>query len=332
MHVRSGAPQHDPAPVTIDAQSIQLLVLASDMESLTAAARTLGMSQPAASRRIHLLEKQFGFRLLERTPSGSFPTREGASIVEHARSAIDALRTLEAKVAEVATPERAIRVLVSPVVGDQLLPEWLRHLGAKAPRVSVDIRNSPEVLERLITGRADLGFLCVPDIEPLLRDTQLNTRPLARDRLCVAVHPKHPWARRRAPVTIEDLARAELVEREPQSETRAFLDRVLEPHRGGRSPRPLVELSSTSALKRAAMDGVGPAVLGVLTIQSELAEERLASVEVEGFTYDRTLYAVWPTASAGDPAVQQLVSTAERIATAMAKLDQAGRSERSTAR
>lgn len=319
--------------MTLDAQSIQLLVLAADMESLSSAARALGMSQPAASRRIQLLEQRFGIDLLERTPRGSFPTREGTTIIEQARIALEALRALELRAADTARPEeRVVRVLVSPVVGDQLLPDWLRHLGSRAPRVSVDIQNSPRVLGQLVDGRADLGFLCVPDIEPLLKDTALNTRPLATDRLCVAVHPKHPWARRRAPVTIEELAQAELVEREPDSETRAYLDRVLDPHRAGRRPRPLVELSSTSALKRAAMDGVGPAILGILTIQTEVAEGRLASVDVEGFSGERILHAVWPSGSNDDPAVRQLVRTAERIATAMCAADQTGRSERSTTR
>lgn len=302
------------APVRIDAQSLQLFVLTVEHSSLSRAAETMGMSQPAASRRIGSLERDLGVRLLQRTANGSFPTDEGRRLLDASRTALSALRDVEIRALDASLGQRSIRVLASPVVGDYLLPRWLQTFTPKAPRVNVTVRNSPEVLEYLTEGKADLGLLCVPDIEPALRRSDLRARALVSDHLCIAVHPKHPWTVRREPVTIAELANAELVERDPGSETRTFLDRALAPHRAGRSPRPVVELSSSTALKNAVLDGAGPAILGTLTIQNELDEGRLATVDIEGFRYERILYAVWRAESDDDAQLMELVDAAARVA------------------
>lgn len=302
------------APVRTDAQSLQLFVLTVEHSSLSRAAETMGMSQPAASRRIGNLERDLGVRLLQRTAIGSFPTDDGQRLLDVSRTALQALRNVEIRALDASLGQRSIRVLVSPVVGDILLPRWLQTFSPKAPRVNVTVRNSPEVLEYLTEGKADLGLLCVPDIEPALRRSDLRARALVSDHLCVAVHPKHPWTVRREPVTIAELANAELVERDPGSETRTFLDRALAPHRGGCSPRPVIELSSSTALKNAVLDGAGPAILGTLTIQSELDDGRLATVDIEGFRYERILYAVWRAQSDDDAQLMELVDAAARVA------------------
>ncbi len=308
-----------------DAESLQLFVAAVETQSLSKAAQLLGISQPAASRRLHLLERALGCKLLDRTPNGSFPTAEGQRILASASVALDALREVHNAAKGASEPNASIRVLASPLLADQLLPRWLSAVDVNGPRVSVDVRNSPEVLERLVAGQADLGLLCVPEIEPLLRDTGLSARPLAREQLCVAVHPKHPWARPRRAVSISDVANTELVEREPQSQTRAYIERILSLHREAGPPRPVVELSSTTALKTSVLDGAGPAVLGALSIVDELDANRLVEVPVDGFDVERVLYAVWPPSSDERHDVMRLVSAAEQVASAASDASQAAR-------
>lgn len=63
---------------------------------------------------------------------------------------------------------------------------------------------------------------------------------------------------------------------------------------------PLLELSSTTALKAAVASGAGPAVLSELAVSDELAAGRLVKIPVEGVRLTRELRAVWP---AGHPPV-----------------------------
>ena len=118
----------------------------------------------------------------------------------------------------------------------------------------------------------------------------LDAAVVAHDRLTVVTAPGHPWARRRGPLSAEELASTPLILREEGSGTRQVLDAAL-----GGLARPLLELSSTTAVKASAVSGAGPAVLSELAVREELSARRLVSIPVPGIRLDRALRAVWRT-------------------------------------
>jgi DNA-binding transcriptional LysR family regulator len=54
--------------------------------SLSAAARRLGLSQPAAGRHIQALEDTLGLALFSRSPRGLIPTAAAADLMPHAEA------------------------------------------------------------------------------------------------------------------------------------------------------------------------------------------------------------------------------------------------------
>jgi DNA-binding transcriptional LysR family regulator len=58
---------------------------------------------------------------------------------------------------------------------------------------------------------------------------------------------------------------------------------------------PFLEASSTTALKAAAMGGIGPAVLSARAVMAELAAGTLVRLAVPGLDLTRRMYAIWPT-------------------------------------
>jgi DNA-binding transcriptional LysR family regulator len=56
---------------------------------------------------------------------------------------------------------------------------------------------------------------------------------------------------------------------------------------------PLLELSSTTAIKAAVIEGIGPAVLGAHTVAVELAAGTLVGVDVAGVDLGRQLRLIW---------------------------------------
>ncbi|MDX2922918.1 LysR substrate-binding domain-containing protein, partial [Streptomyces sp. NE06-03C] len=101
-----------------------------------------------------------------------------------------------------------------------------------------------------------------------------------------------PWARRRTPLLPGELAATPLILREHGSGTRQVLDAALAGHGG--LAQPLLELSSTTAVKGAAESGAGPCVLSELALGEELSSRRLVKVPVAGVRLRRQLRAVWP--------------------------------------
>ncbi|MFF4834440.1 LysR family transcriptional regulator [Streptomyces sp. NPDC001315] len=271
-----------------DLGALELLLAVARLGSLGGAARELGITQPAASSRIRSMERQLGVALVDRSPRGSRLTDTGALVTDWARRVVEAAEAFDAG-AQALRDRRdsRLRVAASMTIAEYLLPGWLLALRAQRPDTAVSLLagNSAAVAERLLSDEADLGF-----VEGLSVPTGLESAVIAHDRLIVVTAPRHPWARRRRPLEAEELAATPLILREEGSGTRQVLDVAL-----GGLARPLIELSSTTAVKAAAVSGAGPAVLSELAVGEELAMRRLVSIPVEGVSLRRDLRAVWPT-------------------------------------
>jgi len=271
-----------------DLGALELLLAVARLGSLGRAARELGITQPAASSRIRSMERQLGVALVDRSPRGSRLTDAGALVTDWARRVVEAAEAFDAG-AQALRDRRdsRLRVAASMTIAEYLLPGWLIALRAQRPDTAVSLLagNSAVVAERLLAGEADLGF-----VEGLSVPAGLDSAVIARDRLIVVTAPGHPWARRRGPLSAAELAATPLILREEGSGTRQVLDAAL-----GGLARPLIELSSTTAVKASAVSGAGPAVLSELALGEELSTHRLVSVPLSGVQLTRALRAVWPT-------------------------------------
>ncbi|MGC4999055.1 MULTISPECIES: LysR family transcriptional regulator [unclassified Streptomyces] len=284
-----------------DLGALELLLAVARLGSLGAAARELGITQPAASSRLRSMERQLGVALVDRSPRGSRLTDAGALVTDWARQVVAAAEVFDAGAQALrARRDSRLRVAASMTIAEYLLPGWLLALRAGRPDTAVSLLagNSARVAELLLSGEADLGF-----VEGLTVPTGLDSAVIAHDRLTVVTAPTHPWARRPRPLKTAELAATALILRERGSGTRQVLDAAL-----GAPARPLIELSSTTAVKAAVVGGAGPAVLSELAVGEELATRRLVGIPVEGVSLRRELRAVWPTGHRPTGPARELLS------------------------
>ena len=274
-----------------DLRLLELLVALAEAGSLSGAGRAMGMAQPNVSRALSRLERQLSVQLVTRTPGGSSLTPEGVVVLEWARAALDAVdRVVIGAKSLAAQQDTSLHVAASLTVAEYLAPSWLSRLRRARPdvRVSLAVSNSDLVLEQVISGAVDLGFVEAPTVP-----RTVSSRVVARDELIVVVGPTHPWATRLDPVGPNELAATDLVMRESGSGTRQTLERALRVA-GVRLGDTHLELASTAAVKSAAAAGDNPAVLSQLAVASELGTGSLIRVPVEGLRLGRRLRAVWP--------------------------------------
>ena len=284
-----------------DLGALELLLAVARLGSLGAAARELGITQPAASSRIRSMERQLGVALVDRSPRGSRLTDSGALVTDWARRVVEAAAAFDAGAQALRhRRDSRLRVAASMTIAEYLLPGWLLALRSQRPDTAVSLLagNSTTVAERLLSDEADLGF-----VEGLSVPPGLDSTVIAHDHLIVVTAPTHPWARRRRPVPAGELASTPLILREKGSGTRQVLDAAL-----GGLARPLIELSSTTAVKASAVSGAGPAVLSELAVGEELSTRRLVRIPVEGVTLARDLRAVWPTGHRPTGPARELLS------------------------
>ena len=164
--------------------------------SIGRAAAEHGVSQPAASARMRLLEGQLGLALIERSPRGSKLTPAGALVAGWAQAAVDAAESLDAGLTALRRErDSRLRIAASMTVAEYLLPAWLTALRAVDPGavVALSAVNSAEVAQALLADAADIGFVEGPGVPD-----GLHAEPVGRDALTLVVAPAHPWARRRS--------------------------------------------------------------------------------------------------------------------------------------
>lgn len=297
------------SPRVADLESFDLLLSVAELGSIGQAARRHRVSQPAVSARLRTLEVSLGVTLLERSPRGTRLTAAGALVVDWARPAIDAAHALDAGLAALRLEKQSrLTVAASLTVAEYLLPGWLATFRTEHPTTSVQLtsHNSTDTTADIRSGAADIGFVEGPDTP-----SGLESVTVARDRLELVVGVGHHWARHRA-VDPEQLTSIPLVSREQGSGTRTYLEQQLAA--AGHAPltAPILELSSTTAIKNAVITGIGPAVLSSLAVTTELAAGTLVAVPIRHMDLRRRLRAIWTGHQRLVGPARDLVRTAAR--------------------
>lgn len=290
-----------------DLEDLAVLVLVANTGSIGQAAAALGISQPSVSRRMTNLERRLRVPpLLHRSRRGTSLTPTGRVVVDWASTLLAAADNFTRSVETLRNQRTAsVRAGVSMTIGEHHAPGWVAALHHRAPElvVSLIVNNSTQVAELVESGGADIGFV----ESPTVRRT-LHRRRLGWDQLAVAVPPDHIWARRQRPISVEDLAATPLLVREPGSGTRETVQTALQ--EAGLELSAGLVMASNTALKSAALAGMGPVVLSDLALAGELASGQLVQVPVAELPLRRPLSAVWRRGEQLPPGVTTLLKVA----------------------
>lgn len=137
---------------------VRLFLAASRARSLTGAARTLGVNQSTASRRLAALEAALGVRLFDRLRDGLEPTPVAADVVPLAEAAEAAMHGFAQAVAgRDAALVGAVRVAVPDAMDSLLVVPELLAFYERYPRIRLEVVASP-TLANLARREADLAL------------------------------------------------------------------------------------------------------------------------------------------------------------------------------
>ena len=130
--------------------------------SLSAAARTLGVTQPTIARHVEQLESALGgTSLFTRSPQGLSPTEAADALIPHAL-AMEA--SAAAMVRAASGPDDAmagaVRITASEVIGIEVLPAILAAIGADYPQLVFELVASNETAD-LLRRDADIAVRMV---------------------------------------------------------------------------------------------------------------------------------------------------------------------------
>lgn len=145
--------------------------------SITAAANSLGVSQPALSKVLMHLEQQLGYALFDRISGRLVPTMEANLLFADADRVfrhIEALKSLAGTIG--AHKIGLLRIGASLPVTYSLLPVVLSSLRDQHPEVKIHLHAQPkrEIVEALIVGDIDVAITLSPILAPTIRSELLR--------------------------------------------------------------------------------------------------------------------------------------------------------------
>ncbi|MEO3974160.1 LysR family transcriptional regulator [Streptomyces sp. CAU 1734] len=183
----------------IEARHLRVLRAVAATGSFSAAARSLGCTQPAVSQQMKALETSAGTPLLIRTGREMRLTQAGEVLVRHASGILAGLTAAEEEIAAIAGLRAGrVRLVSFPSGSSTLVPTALAALRAAHPgtRVSLVEAEPPRSVEMLREGDCDvaLAFRYAGSGDPETEWEDLVVRPLLTDRLVGLVPEGHRLA------------------------------------------------------------------------------------------------------------------------------------------
>lgn len=253
---------------------------------ITGAAAALGVTPPAVTLQLKLVEAALGLALFERTPRGLRPTDAGHYVVAVQARMSALVEEASETILEMKGVGRGRLRIGTVSAGQYFVPRLLSHFAKAHPRIEVEL---------FVANRADT----ITELSAMSLDFVIMGRPpesLETEHHIIGEHPHvmiaetgHRLADRRR-VTLDQLAEETFLMREDGAGTRHLMLRTLAMAR--LDPRHVMTFTSNETVKQAVMAGLGVAFISAHTIAHEVASKRLAVLRVQGFPVIRHWYAV----------------------------------------
>ncbi|WP_051229355.1 LysR family transcriptional regulator [Paludibacterium yongneupense] len=241
-------------------RQLRYFVCVVDCGSVSAAARSVHVAQPALTRQIHQLEENLGVVLFTRSAHGMALTEAGRILYDEARHVLEEVERVRGRIR--ALGAHASGNLALGVTSTHLwLPQvssLLRDFRARHPTISLQISpilSQPQV-ELLLSGRLDAGVMFLrPSTQPLLQGIELY-----REHFCLAVPAASPLAEA-PPETLADVGHEDFIWF-PRAGTPDYYDFLMEAfQRAGFLPRIVQEGSDNVTVLSLVAAGLGVSVV-----------------------------------------------------------------------
>lgn len=274
--------------------------------SFSAAARQLGLTQPAVSMHIQALEDYFGTKLIERQGRGLELTRAGELAVTNVQSFLDSLDSTRKQIDEM-TGDVAGPVFLggSTVPGDQLCPHLISMFVKRFPRVRprLLVDSTVVIVDKLQRRELDLALV---GAQP--KDQGVRAEAVFTDEMVLLMHPSHRLAQFKE-VPTEELYREPFISRAPGSGSRVVYERELAAH-GIAVARlsPVLEVGTSLAAVNAVEAGLGVALVSGYAAEKSLGLGTAVAKRIAGVSIKRPFYLLTMPQRYGSRAVSEMAS------------------------
>ena len=232
--------------------------------SLTRAAESLHVAQPALSLHLKNMEEQLGTRLLTRSRSGVTPTEAGELLLQRARAILEDLARTEDDIRNLETdPSGIVRIGLPGTISAMVSLPLILAARERFPRITLNITEAMSgfVGDWLSEGKIDLAVLYSRS-----KDARIRSELLLEEEL-VVLWPAD--AERPQEMNMEALDNVPMVLPSGAHGLRVLIDRTFQAL--GFALEIAMEIDSFNNIKRLVAAGFGPSILPLYAVTEEVA-------------------------------------------------------------
>lgn len=227
-----------------------------DAGSATAAARVLGLSQPAVSQQLAQFESELGIDLFVRERGRLVPTSQAAELYDEVAFAFEGVERVINLVRKMRTHNTGTLRIAAPYsMCEALLPRLIARFAASRPhlRYAVELGSYEAIIGMVAKRVVDVGIVKEPVEHP-----GISTHPLIDSEAACALPRGHKLAARRR-IEIKDLAGEPLVLLGRHTPWRYEIHAIFRRH--GLLPNVRIETHSVGAVCGFVAGGLGVAIV-----------------------------------------------------------------------
>lgn len=251
-------------------KQLRYFVLVAESGGFSQASDAAHLAQSALSRHVRLLEEELQSRLFDRTGRGVILTEQGEYLLEQARSILEQVVHVERSLQSwYEHPVGRVRLGMTPTGSIHGAPALIRELRRLYPEIGLQISEgiSAQLCNRVLEGQLDLAVVFEEPVSDLLRTEHLRTAPL-----CLVTPPNMKLPN---PVPLAMLEDMPLILPTQHGRIRVAVERACAS--AGLRCEPAYTVDAVSTMKSLVAMGDGVAVLTMESVETEIAEGRMAA-------------------------------------------------------
>ncbi len=283
---------------------LQIFIALCKTRHMQTVATLLGLSQPAVSAALKVLENGADLALLERTPQGMIPSLAGQEIVPNIRRALNELRHIPADIAaRQGVLVGTVQIGALPLSRTKLLPQAILAVTAKYAGIKIITNESAFVTlaSELRSGEVDfiVGALRTSDYA-----ADMVSETLFTEKMVIVARRGHPLSD--TVISPQDLRSARWVLPRSETPARKLLESSFESVNIP-PPDPVVESGDLAIVRGLLLDSDMLAAVSARQLQHELDSGELVSLNVDLADTQRPIGITFRAGSLLSPAASALI-------------------------